>query len=81
MAAIAAPQVSLDIGTCSVVTDPEPKGHEEVCGSPGVAEVLVRNDFGLFMLILCAAHKKQHTEFYQARLRRRGGPVRRRRHT
>lgn len=48
--------------TCIRVVD---EAEEIVCGNPGLEEVLVRNRFGLFAVLLCAQCKTEHTEFYK----------------
>lgn len=53
-----------DIGKCAFVVDWD---SEEVCNQPGIAEVLVRNKFGLFAVPLCLGHKGEHVRFYRAR--------------
>jgi hypothetical protein len=64
------PQAKLDeqeeFGLCGLVVDDKEKGNELVCGLPGVDEILVRNPFGLFVVVLCRTHKDQHRNFYRA---------------
>lgn len=58
-------------GECLVVIDDTKKDAEVVCGQEAVAEVLVRNDCGLFVVLLCETHRVWHKEFYRNRNRNR----------
>jgi hypothetical protein len=64
-------------GECMKVVDNTRKDNEIVCGAPAVVEVLVRNDFALFVVTLCETHRVEHKDFYRNRNRR----SRPRRHT
>ncbi len=61
---------------CSVVIDARTRNKEVVCGEVAVAEVLVKNDFGLFVVLLCSEHRDEHREFYKNRTRMRSRPRR-----
>lgn len=50
------------LGGCLLVTDEK---NEIICNVPGEAEILVRNKFGLYAVVLCKAHKSAHREFYE----------------
>lgn len=65
-----------DFGLCNVVVDATVKKAELVCGRPGVDEILVRNAFGLFVVVLCRPHKEEHSVFYREQARRRHRPRR-----
>ena len=53
-----------DQGYCGLVIDARNKGNEIICGEAGAEEVLVRNVFGLYAVMLCAVHRAQHRNFY-----------------
>lgn len=63
-------------GECSYIIDARKRNNEVVCGDEAVAEVLVKNDFGLFVVLLCQEHKDLHREFYRNRNRVRSRPRR-----
>ena len=63
-------------GECGYIVDSTKRNNEVVCGDEAVAEVLVKNDFGLFIVLLCQEHKNMHREFYKNRNRVRSRPRR-----
>lgn len=65
-------------GECGVVIDSRVKNEEVVCGDEAVAEILVKNDFALFVVLLCKEHRDSHREFYRNRNRVRSRPRRHR---
>lgn len=65
-----------EFGLCGLIVDDKQKGNELVCGLPGVDEILVRNSFGLFVVVLCRDHKDQHREFYRRLNSRQNRPRR-----
>lgn len=65
-----------DFGLCDVVIDARKKKQEIICGRPGVDEILVRNPFGLFAVVLCRDHKAEHSKFYNQLARRQHRPRR-----
>jgi hypothetical protein len=71
---VVTPAAPSQFGECLLVIDEK---KEIVCGLPAVGEKLVKNDFGLFSIGLCAGHTREHREFYE-RLRRSSNRPRRR---
>lgn len=60
-------------GDCVLVIDEE---KELICGKPGVTELIVRNQFGFYVVVLCNHHRVEHRKFY-AELRSRQNRPRR----
>lgn len=52
-----------DLGPCSFVLGKDTEG-ELICGHDATTEILVRNNFGLFLVPICSIHKRQHEAFY-----------------
>jgi hypothetical protein len=65
-----------EFGLCQLIVDSKQRGNELVCGLPGVDEILVRNSFGLYVVVLCSVHKDQHRRFYSKRNGRERRPRR-----
>jgi len=52
------------LGNCTFVLGEVADGFE-ICNDAGHDEVLVRNRFGLFSVVLCKHHKAKHFAFYE----------------